>query len=271
MGLFDGILICTDLDGTLLKKDKSISENNLKAINFFQKEGGNFTIMTGRMPTTAFEICEKIKLKVPFGCINGGAIYDYYKKEYVWAMPLSHKVINLVDWVEKNLPTVGIQLNTDKDIYFCRDSSALVKFREDTKAPNIFCDYHKNNEKFLKIVFGEDDEETILTLADKLNSHPLAPEFSFVRSDNSLYEILPPNISKAVAFNKMVEIYGYDYEKTIAVGDYYNDISLVMAAKTGIAVANACDELKGVADYITVSNEEDAIAKVIEDIYYGRL
>ncbi|MBQ3226919.1 MAG: HAD hydrolase family protein, partial [Clostridia bacterium] len=50
MGKFDGVLICTDLDGTLLKKDKTISEENLKAIEYFKREGGFFTIVTGRMP-----------------------------------------------------------------------------------------------------------------------------------------------------------------------------------------------------------------------------
>ena len=50
MGIFDGILICTDLDGTLLANDKSISDENLRAIEYFKENGGYFTFVTGRTP-----------------------------------------------------------------------------------------------------------------------------------------------------------------------------------------------------------------------------
>ena len=60
-------------------------------------------------------------------------------------------------------------------------------------------------------------------------------------------------------------------EKTVAVGDYNNDISMLKAARLGIAVANACPEAKAAADAVTVSNEEHAIAKIISDIEQGKL
>ena len=77
MGKFDGFLICTDLDGTLLRNDKSVSEENRKAIAYFKQEGGLFTFITGRMPYYAAESYEVAQPNAPFGCINGGAIYDY--------------------------------------------------------------------------------------------------------------------------------------------------------------------------------------------------
>lgn len=61
-----------------------------------------------------------------------------------------------------------------------------------------------------------------------------------------------------------------DPEKTVAIGDYNNDISMFKAAKVGIAVANACEEAKAAADFVTVSNEESAIARVIYDLENGK-
>ncbi len=71
--------------------------------------------------------------------------------------------------------------------------------------------------------------------------------------------------------NKIVELFELDPSKTIAIGDYDNDIAMIEAASVGVAVSNACDNLKKVADYITVSNDEHAIKKVIEDSETGRI
>ena len=77
MKKFDGILLCTDLDGTLLRNDKSISQENLDAIEYFKSEGGYFTFITGRMPCFSEEIYQVVRPNAPIGCINGGGVYDY--------------------------------------------------------------------------------------------------------------------------------------------------------------------------------------------------
>ena len=69
----------------------------------------------------------------------------------------------------------------------------------------------------------------------------------------------------------MAELLGIKQERTIAVGDYYNDISMIKAAGAGFAVANAVDEVKAVADYITVSNNESAIAAIVNKLDKGEL
>jgi hydroxymethylpyrimidine pyrophosphatase-like HAD family hydrolase len=60
-------------------------------------------------------------------------------------------------------------------------------------------------------------------------------------------------------------------KNTVAVGDYYNDIPMIQAARYGVAVANACDAAKEAANYLTVSNEEHAIASIIADIESGKM
>ena len=67
----------------------------------------------------------------------------------------------------------------------------------------------------------------------------------------------------------MAKLLGIDMGKTIAVGDYYNDVSMIKNAGIGFAVANAVDDAKTVADYITVNNNEHAIAKIIEGLDHG--
>ena len=96
MGKFDGVLICTDLDGTLYRKDKTISEENKEAIEYFKREGGYFTFITGRMPYYSLDAFNSVRPNVPFGCINGGGLYDGAAKDYVWTAALEREALELV-------------------------------------------------------------------------------------------------------------------------------------------------------------------------------
>ena len=71
---FNGILICTDLDGTLLRSDRQISDENKKAIEYFKSHGGYFTFVTGRMPFFVDDIVERVNPNAPIGCVNGGGL-----------------------------------------------------------------------------------------------------------------------------------------------------------------------------------------------------
>ena len=266
MGKFDGILICTDLDGTLYKNDKSISSENKSAIEYFKKEGGIFTFVTGRMPFFAHDVYENVKPNAPVGCVNGAGLYDYEKNEYIWTAEMSEGLLELLKCADENLPNIGIQVNTYHKVYFCKDNAVMVEFRKLTNLPNLQCDYTEVPEPIAKIVFGVPTETEMKQLEEMLKSHPLAGNFDFIRSEEYLYEILPDGIGKGTSVEKLCEHLGIDINKTIAVGDYNNDISMFRASKAGVAVANACEDAKKAADFITVSNEEHAIAKVISDL-----
>ena len=113
------------------------------------------------------------------------------------------------------------------------------------------------------------DENRIELLQKLLNSHPRADEFDFIRSELRLYEILPKGSSKGGLLCKMAELLDIDIAKTIAVGDYYNDISMIKNAGLGFAVENAVADAKDAADYITVNNNQHAIAKIIDELDRG--
>lgn len=270
MAKFDGILICTDLDGTLLRNDKTISTENIEAIEYFKKEGGLFTIITGRMPHTAFDICKNARINAPFGCVNGAGLYDYYKGEYIWKLALSDDFGELVELVDEKLPDVGIQVNTFYKTYFSKENTIMELFRKVTNAPNLVCNYKDVKRPIAKILFGIETEEEMQETIKLLDNHPLSEKFDFIRSERYLYEILPKGIGKGTAITKLCECLGLDKSKTIAIGDYNNDISMFNAAKIGIAVSNACQDAKNAADFITVSNEEHAIAQVIYDLESGK-
>ena len=271
MGKFDGILICTDLDGTLLKNDKTISAENREAIEYFKREGGYFTFVTGRMPYTSRLLYEMVNPNAPVGCINGGGIYDFERGEYLWSLTLSDCAAELVEAVMDAVPSCGVLLNGLEKLYCCRENEITEMRCRITGVSADLAEYRSIPSPMGKVVFCEDGEENVLRIAEMLQSHPRADEFDFIRSERMLYEILPKGSSKGNLLPHLAAILGVDMSKTIAVGDYYNDVSMIRSAGVGVAVANAVDEAKAVADIVTVSNEEHAIAKIIEMIDRGEL
>ena len=103
-----------------------------------------------------------------------------------------------------------------------------------------------------------------------LKAHPLANNFDFIRSEKTLFEILPKGISKGTSITKLCKHLNLDVSRTIAIGDYNNDVPMFYEAGVGIAVSNACKDALKAADFVTVSNEEHAIAKVICDLENGK-
>ena len=191
MGRFNGILICTDLDGTLLGSDHKISKENLDAIEYFKSEGGFFTFITGRMPYFVSNIYNEIEPNAPFGCINGGGIFDHRTQKYLYTEEISNSVLNLVAHVYDNMPQMGIQINCFERIYFSRDNSAMEWFRKITGSPNIVKHYGDISEPIAKIVFGDQQKGAIEELERLLRSHPDAEKFDLISSEATLFEILP--------------------------------------------------------------------------------
>lgn len=267
MGKFDGILICTDLDGTLLKKDKTVSKENLDAIEYFKANGGRFTFITGRMYFYSRETYEIVKPNAPIGCNNGGGVYDFEQEKYLWSIEVDKEAAKtLMEYIDENIPEVGFNVNTLHEALFCKDNDAMVRFRHLTNLENKTTDYKTLSEPIGKVVFADLDGENVEKTMKLLTEHPMADKVGFIHSERTLVEILPKGVDKGTLVMKISEILNINKNKTIAIGDFDNDISMLKAAKVGIAVSNASENAKAAADLITVSNEEHAIAKVISDI-----
>ena len=270
MGKFDGVLICTDLDGTLYINDKTVSVENSEAIAYFKREGGLFTFITGRMPYYSMDAYRAASPNVPFGCINGGGVYDGSTGKYVWMCEMRRDAVEVALDIAKQIPSIGIQIVAFERTYFLKENKTMEIFRDLTGVPYVPCTCDNIPSPFAKIVFGTECESEILEIEKVFKQHPLAGEFDFVRSEKTLCEILPKGIHKGVALAKLTEYLDVDPAKTIAVGDYNNDVGMLRAAGLGVAVANASLAALAAADVVTVSNEEHAIAQVIYDLESGK-
>ena len=207
----------------------------------------------------------------PVGCVNGGGIYDFRKNEYLWSTTLSQGAVELVEVVMEEVPSCGVHLNALDGIYCSRENEITEWHRRITGVSTDFAQYRDLTVPVGKVVFCEGNEENILKIAEILKSHPRAGEFDFIRSEKKLYEMLPKGVNKGTLLPRLAEILGVKMSRTVAIGDYNNDVEMIRRAGVGVAVANAVPEAKAVADIVTVSNEESAIARVIGMIDNGEI
>ena len=265
MKKFEGILFLTDLDGTLLRRDKSISEENLRAIEYFMAEGGLFSFVSGRAHVAMRKIYEKLRPNAPVGCLNGGGIYDFAQEKMLWSVTVPHNALKLAAFVDDALPEVGIEVFCEEHIYFSKINDYTEKHRNDEALPLLERNYRDVDEPITKILFAA-EERWMKPLATALATRPEAKEFNLVQSDHTYYEILPLGIDKATSVLRLSELLGDRIHTVIAVGDNDNDAPMLRAADIGYAVANASPLTKSAADRHTVSNEEHAIAKIIAEL-----
>ena len=262
MNKFEGILLATDLDGTLLRDDKTVSEENRLAIEYFKENGGRFTFITGRTPVGVAPLYKSVIPNAPIGCMNGAGIYDREQDKLIWYITIPDSVKEIAEYVDREFPDVGIEFITVDRHLFCKKNAFTDKHARDESLPNVEGDYRTITEPIIKVLFAA-SSETLDKMSKIILEHPLIGNFAPIRSDAIYFELIPLGISKATIIKKLPELMGGEIVKTIAVGDNDNDAKMLQTADIGYAVANASDAAKKAAKIVTVSNEEHAIANII--------
>lgn len=265
MKKYEGYMICTDMDGTLLNDEHVISEENKEAILRFMDEGGLFTVATGRTPKAITPIFNDFMPNGPIVSHNGAAVYDIKNDKYLFIQTLEEDAIEVLKYVEEKFDTTGFEVYDHSDIYFYKVNET-IKWHAGVENLDIpIKDYREIPMPWTKAMFVQTDEET-----DELRNHLITTDYwkkySFIKSNTCFLEILSKKATKGNAMVKMKKMLPSKIHTTIAIGDNENDISLLKAADVSYAVDNAIDELKAVAQNITVKNTQNAVAKIIESI-----
>lgn len=268
---FQGITIVSDMDGTLLTEEKTISQKNLDAIRYFRENGGNFTVASGRVYQSVVSYCDEILPTLPVISHNGGVICDTNTNQVLYCKLLSGNYKEVAKEIHKQYPWLGIEGFTPSEILFFCDNPYVRKHISDERIfPDDQIKWHSLEEEtgeWCKILFACETHE-----ADRLEQElpPKYPQYHFVRSEAHYFEILPPGVNKGTALKELLRLCNLTAEQCYALGDNMNDAELLREAGIGIAVQNASDALKQTADAVLpCTNEEDAICYLIEQIEKG--
>ena len=268
-------LIALDLDGTLLNDQKEVSKRNREALKAAHEQGVEIMFSTGRYYDMIPDAAKELDF-VNYGIfINGAEVYDIKNKKILYS-----KLMDLDTCLEaleylKSMDVIYdayvdnkgyMSRNVFEKIYDERYLNStyhrenIEQYR--TVVPDLFEFLRETGRDLQKFQFFSPQREKIKEGSEYLRSH--YPQFTVSSSLFFNTEVNGTDVNKGNGLKALAEILGIDISETMAFGDGGNDISLIKAAGFGVAMENGIDELKSIASFVTLSNNEDGVAYAIE-------
>ncbi|MED4600140.1 Cof-type HAD-IIB family hydrolase [Paenibacillus validus] len=263
---FEGYLLVTDMDGTLLNAQKEISKENLAAIERFVAQGGLFTVATGRIVEPAGYFVKQLPVNTPAILYNGAVIYDYSREEAIWQSELPDAGKAALQQVVEAFPGIGAEIYVQGEPYpyVLRENEWTARHRQIERFPyQPIDDVTKVPPDWLKVLFAWEPErldqtsEAIVRLTE-------AAQIEWVRSDDRYFEMLARGATKGHALELLTDKIGIAMERCVAIGDHLNDLEMIRRAGIGVAVENAHPLLIEAANRKGKHHQEHAVADVIE-------
>lgn len=279
-------LIASDLDGTMFEKGNVIPETNLKAINDINNSNINFTICTGKTYSLFKNICQDIGTGYGiFG--NGNQIINLKTGEEIYRKLLKNEdVLFCINTAKKLNLHVHLYTNkeviTEKLLYMDLRNFELTKNDKNIdlefKIVTDIQEYiEKENPEILKLVISAEKDlaslknefaknknlqVNLIRKVDKYRDEIIGKEYKYL-------DIMPAGINKEQALEVLENYLKIDKSEVLAIGDNLNDLEMIKDSGVGIAVANAYDEVKEVANYTTTTTAQnggfaEAVYKFIE-------
>lgn len=260
-------VLVLDLDGTLTNSKKEVTPRTLEALLEVQKRGVKIVLASGRPTYGVAPVADELGLDKYGGYIlsyNGGEIVNWQTKEILYENILDPVLIPYLYWCAKK---------NDFAIVTYHNEFVLTENPEDEyvlKEALLNVMKIKPVEHFLSaitfpitkcLIVGEPSRLIVL---EKEMFDQLKGRMGVFRSEPYFLELVPKGIDKATSLQILLHGIGSSADEMIACGDGFNDISMIKLAGLGVAMANAQLEVQENADFITVSNDEDGIAQVVE-------
>lgn len=271
-------MLVTDMDYTLLNAEKKISERNREAVRKAIEKGVHVVVATGRIYTSARVYAKLLGVNTPIIASNGAIIREAAfnnpedTERTIYKDTLNTIAVNEMIKLSRKYG-VFCHFFTEDTIYAEELVNVSLRYTEwnkflgsdDQVKIKIVDDIEKalaeDKAEVLKAVVVDSDSEKLKGLRNDIAGTGLV---SVSQSMKDNLEIMNKDVTKGKAVKTLAELYGIDREEVIAIGDNENDMSMIEYAGLGIAMGNAEECLKNVANYITGDYQEDGVAEAIE-------
>ena len=266
-------LIALDMDGTLLNSDKQISAENKAAIAAAREKGVVVVLASGRPLNGMKPQLEELGMTTENDYVlsyNASLVQKVKNEEVIRSQIITGADAKAIAKLAQELGVNVHAFSQEKGLI----TPALSHYTEHeskiTGMPITVIDFEElaDDEQILKAMMI--DEPELLSAAIKQLPEALYKQFTIVQSAPFFLEFLNLNSNKGVGVEALADHLGITADEVICMGDAGNDWHMIKYAGLGVAMANATDDIKAIADHITDSNNHDGVAKVIETFILNR-
>lgn len=273
MGKFDGVLLASDFDNTLLNTETArrsgsevpeVSAENRAALTYFMDNGGRFSLATGRALAAVASFVDQVPMNTPAVLCNGAALYDYQKEEYLEVIMLGEDARARCQAVMDRFPTVAVEayplgnvIHAVRPNLYTRQHEHVtrVAIQEDASLLEV-------PHPVTKLMF-EEDHDTLLALQAYLAEQPWCREYEVFFSDRTLLEMTGRGASKGHMVRRLAEHLGIDRRHVYCVGDEANDLTMLKFAAEGFAPENCVPAVRHCGATIVADCDNHALAEVV--------
>jgi Cof subfamily protein (haloacid dehalogenase superfamily) len=247
--------VVTDLDGTLLRSDGTLSPYSIDVIRSFSRRGLPIFAATARPPASAVSVVREMDLEAPVVCVNGACAVDPIRGQFLFVEPFRRtRVRRLIRTLQASFADAAFAFETPGGRFidrrwnasFMSEHATVLRLRGDLPDLPVLC----------VMATGLTALPTVAHLLRRRRVH-------ITSSRNGLLEFTMPAATKASALTRILAMCNLDWRDVIAFGDMPNDIRMLRAARIGVAVANAHPSVLASATSTTASNDNDGVARFL--------
>ena len=273
MGRFDGVLLASDFDNTLIYTEEALirgepvpplPERNRKALEHFMAEGGRFAVSTGRALAAFVKYADQVPMNAPGVVCNGAAIYDFAKGEYLVTALLDERARERGQQVLEAFPQAAVEAYHIDNVIHAVHPNEITRHHEHltkvgvTEAPSLL----DVPLPLGKLLF-EADHETLLKIRDFLTDRGWGGDYELIFSGQSLLEMTAKGANKGGMVRRLAELLGIPREHVYCVGDEANDLPMLQWAAEGFAPANCIPAVRDSGATLVSHALDGALADVV--------
>jgi transaldolase len=255
--------VLTDVDGTLVTKDKVLTERALRAVKQLRERGIVFTVTSGRPPFGMRMLVESLGLTMPMAAFNGGVIVlpdltvldERVLPEYL--LPA------LIDMIQAHGLDIFLFRSND---WFVSSPNAPRVSRETSniqRPPVVAPNFDDVLTGVVKIV-GVSEDHPRVAACETAVQQAFGTQVSAARSQPHYLDVTHPNANKGVVIERLSRYLKIPMQCIATLGDQPNDVLMFKKSGLSIAMGNASDEVKGQATCVTTSFNEEGFANAVE-------
>ena len=263
-------LVVCDVDGTLVDKQKTLTDATIRAIGRLRDAGIGFTVISARPMSGVRPIVDALALDVPVGAFNGGVLFrrdGTIDARHRIPEDVARGMFELVGAAE-----VDRWVFADDRWFASTDRGVHVEHERIASAqePVLRDDFADLLDRADKITFVSDDAPLLAALSDRAAAR-FGTSATIVQSQSYYLDVTALEANKGHGIAALAEAIGVPLDKTIAIGDQANDIAMFKRAGRAIAMGNATDAVKAAAADVTTGNDQDGVAHAIDTFILGRM